>query len=318
MSKHYNEIKRILEELREDYMNEWKNKESSMFISERDILSEIYLRFKKYCQGKDIEVHTEVKPTKEGKRKIFLKGDKQKRNEVDVVILGGEEWFNEAIKHQEAYIKGPIEARFSNVPIEHFEVAIEVKIQSFVYDSYNDIEKLKQISQLNNNCDCFLVLLNARGRKEDHIKIISRAKETGVEIIEYTKNLDYSKNQSINLSKEDTPKPTSASISSIKEIIQKTINVKDNESIVEDSEERFNRQVKSYSKEIFGLSKYRKSLVEDIFSAYSSSKIPITHFSKELCNNARLKNVYIYPLVKGYIVGILKREGNYLIRDRRD
>jgi hypothetical protein len=81
---------------------------------------------------------------------------------------------------------GAIEARFSSVPVKFFHAAIEAKIQSNIRDAKKDIDTLRWLHDLNPDCHCCFVLLNARGRYSDHDRISAYAEEKGVPITEFT------------------------------------------------------------------------------------------------------------------------------------
>lgn len=194
MNNDYEAIKEILSKIRAEYIscfqrNEIDNSEivfnnPRTLITERDIVAEIYCRLKEFCDGKDLRVHTEIKPVFDEKEIKDLK----LLPRIDIVILSGNGWIPEAIKYQNKYDKGDIEARFSAVPVEFFHTAIEVKIQSKYGDAKDDIGKLKKyICEKKLKCNCFLVLLNARGKKKDHDNIKDLASEE-ICVIDYTCN----------------------------------------------------------------------------------------------------------------------------------
>jgi hypothetical protein len=156
-------------------------------ITERDIVAEIYCRLKVFCNSRDLSVHCEIKPASDENVK-----PKQLRplSRIDVGILSdinGRSWISSAIKLQDQYKKGLIEARFSSIPLEFFHTAIEVKIQSYVDDAKEDIDFLKELHDSNKACNCFFVLLNARGQREDHENIKEYAADKGICIFEYTR-----------------------------------------------------------------------------------------------------------------------------------
>ena len=188
MNEHFNEVYHILSDLRADYGNLCPSgvKDPSTPITERDIVSEIYYRLKNFCVEKELYPHTEIKPApSENAKREELK----RLPKIDVVILKNHKnrsWLSSAIKIQDRYKKGMIEARFGSVPVEFFHTAIEVKIQSNVKDAKKDIDTLCGIFERNNSCNCFMVLLNARGLRKDHNQIINYAKEKSIQLIEYT------------------------------------------------------------------------------------------------------------------------------------
>lgn len=161
-------------------------------ITERDIVSELYWRLRVFCEGyKELQLstHTEIMPVSpldEESRHRNL--ERLNGNLVDVVILQDTDrnWLSAATKVQGYHGKRKIEARFKSVPIEFFHTAIEVKIQSNPKDAQSDIDKLLAIRKNNEKCNCFMVLLNARGRRKDHDEIISYAAKQGITLIEHT------------------------------------------------------------------------------------------------------------------------------------
>jgi hypothetical protein len=100
-------------------------------------------------------------------------------------------WLSAATKIQNRYKKGMIQARFSSVPINFFHTAIEVKIQSDVRSAKKDLDTLSGIMEKKKSCNCFMVLLNARGPKKNHEKIIKYAQEKKIYLIEYTFNRQF-------------------------------------------------------------------------------------------------------------------------------
>ncbi len=183
----YSDIRKILENVRDQYRGLCKgdNYDPKLPISKRDLVSEIYCKLRPYCLENRLYIHTEVKPSD-----YELGG---KIPEFDLVILSSFEkssWLDFAVEVQNSCGKGRTEARFSSIPIEFFNTLIEVKIQSRVWDSIRDIDKLVSIRdairKCGRNCNCFHVLLNARGRSGDHQRIIKYADSKGIEIIEHT------------------------------------------------------------------------------------------------------------------------------------
>jgi hypothetical protein len=188
MNSDFEAIKSILSELRSDYivgchLEEFNEKAP---ITERDIVAEIYCRVKNYCRNKELSAHCEIKPAPSD----TVEPDELKRlPKIDVGILSyekGKSWVSAAIKLQNGYNKGLIEARFSSIPINFFHTAIEVKIQSNFSDAKKDIDILRNISDSNEACNCFFVLLNSRGQRTDHDKIQRYADQKGIFMFEYT------------------------------------------------------------------------------------------------------------------------------------
>ena len=155
-------------------------------ITERDIVAEIYRRLKEFYNNKKLSVHCEIKPAPNDNTKPE---ELRRLPRIDVGIItntNGRAWISSAKKLQEQYKKGFIEARFSSIPIDFFHTAIEAKIQSNVKSAMKDIDTLKQINEVNKSCNCFFVLLNARGQKSDHESIKQYANRKGIYIVEYT------------------------------------------------------------------------------------------------------------------------------------
>lgn len=187
MNADFEEIKSILLQIKSDYINGYVNNKN-IHITERDIVSEIYYRLELFCLNKNLASHTEIKPVPSISSEI---SDLKRLPRIDNVILrniGEKTWLSDAINLQDKYKKGLIEARFSSIPIEFFHTAIEVKIQSNIRDAKKDIDKLKVILDTNTDCNCFFILLNARGRISDHDSIIGYAQKQNIFIIEYTSN----------------------------------------------------------------------------------------------------------------------------------
>jgi hypothetical protein len=188
MNDDFRELKEILETLREDYIR-WTSGEAIDPISpvtERSLVAEIYSRMKDYCQSRNLQVQSEMKPAPSENTSL---DDLKNLPRIDVAILAdrnGESWLDSAIKIQDRYAKGKIEARFSSVPIRFWNTAVEVKIQSNVANCKKDIDKLREISGKNELCNCFFVLLNARGQRCDHEQIALYAEQWQITLIEYT------------------------------------------------------------------------------------------------------------------------------------
>lgn len=155
-------------------------------ITERDIVADIRHSLMAFCVSKGYQVHCEIRPAPHGN----IEPDKMKRlPRIDVVILRdirGTSWLAAAKKLQGKYRKGSIEARFSSIPVKFFHTAIEAKIQSNVADARKDIDTLKSIEKMNPSCNCFFLLLNARGRVCDHDNILACGRKKKVAVIEYT------------------------------------------------------------------------------------------------------------------------------------
>lgn len=189
MNSDFENIKSILSELRSDYISgcHLNTFDEKLPITERDIVAEIYCKLKVFCSNSDLSVHCEIKPAPSENAKTE---ELKRLPKIDVGILtaaiNGRTWVSSAIKLQDKYNKGLIEARFSSIPIEFFHTAIEVKIQSKYSDSKKDIDILHKIAALNETCNCFFVLLNARGQRSDHDSIKRYADQKGICVFEYT------------------------------------------------------------------------------------------------------------------------------------
>ena len=181
-------IRDILEKLRSEYANScpFDVDDPEVPITERDIVAEIRERLKAFCRSRGYQVHCEVKPAPDSS----ISRDRMRTlPRIDVVVLSDKNsvsWLAEAKNLQNKYDKGPRQARFSSIPVEFFHTAVEAKIQSNVTDAKKDIDNLKKIHESNPSCNCFFVLLNARGRVGDHEQILEYAQQKGIEIFEYT------------------------------------------------------------------------------------------------------------------------------------
>jgi hypothetical protein len=181
-------IRGILEELKSEYASSCPLdvEDPEAPVTERDIVAEIRDRLKTFCRSRGYQVHCEIKPAPDGSiGPEFMR----KLPRVDVVILancGSSSWLATAKSLQDKYDKGSVEARFSSIPMEFFHTAIEAKIQSNVANAKKDINTLRMILESNPFCNCFFVLLNARGRVQDHDQIQEYARQKGIEVIEYT------------------------------------------------------------------------------------------------------------------------------------
>jgi hypothetical protein len=190
MNTDFEKIKSILLKLRSDYISGTKKNiiNPDTPITERDIVAEIYCRLKQFCQSNKLNVHCEIKPASSEYDEITILKHLPR---IDIGILSNNnerKWISSAIEIQDKYHKGQIEARFSSIPIEFFHSAIEVKIQSNIRDAKEDIDLLKKIQNSNKKCNCYFVLLNARGRRSDHESIQNYACQQGISLIEYTCN----------------------------------------------------------------------------------------------------------------------------------
>jgi hypothetical protein len=187
MNDDFEIIRKILADLKSDYITgcHGTNINPATPITERDIVAEIYARLVGFCKSNKLYVHCEVKPATNDE---MMPEELKALPRIDVVILSDKQekaWLSSAIKLQDRYKKGAIEARFSSVPIEFFHTAIEVKIQSNLRDARKDIDLLKNLLIMNPNCNCFFVLLNVRGQRFEHDAILSYAEKNGICAIEY-------------------------------------------------------------------------------------------------------------------------------------
>ena len=188
MNQHFKEIRRILEGLKSKYASfcgdDVESPEAP--VTERDIVAEIYQRLKAFRPLKGYQVHCEIKPASS---RSCSAEELKSLPRVDVVVLSdkrGASWLAEAKELQDKFSKGEIEARLSSVPVKFFHTAIEVKIQSDVRDAKKDIDKLARILGKNPSCNCFLVLLNARGKRRGHNRIAQHGDSKGICVLEYT------------------------------------------------------------------------------------------------------------------------------------
>lgn len=150
-------------------------------ITESDIVAEIRHRLLDFCTAKGYHVHCEVRP-------VFstdISPDEKRRlKRIDVAVLRdseGQSWFAAAKTFQPGQF-----ARFAFVPVKFFHTAVEVKIPSKLEPAKEDLAKLKSIQDANPSCNCFFVLLNARGKVSNHDRILDYAAEQGITVIEFT------------------------------------------------------------------------------------------------------------------------------------
>ncbi len=188
MNRDYPDIEALLEQLRHEYAEGCGSdlEDSNLPMTERDTVAEIRTRLQTLFQGSDVNVHCEIKPAAS---QDTQPEELKKLPRMDVVLLTdleGASWFGCAKAIQSRYRKGSIEARFGSVPVEFFHTAIEVKIQSNVRDAKKDIDTLASINRSNPRCNCFFVLLNARGRPQDHAAIAAYGRARDIHVVEYT------------------------------------------------------------------------------------------------------------------------------------
>lgn len=155
-------------------------------ITERDIVADIRNSLMAFCISNGYHVHCEIRPaTDESTEPDEMK----KLPRIDVVVLqdkNGVSWLAAAKTLHDKYRKGSIEARFSSIPIKFFHTAIEAKIQSNVAAAKKDIDLLKNIEERNPLCNCYFVVLNARGRIRDHDNILEYGRDNTITVVEYT------------------------------------------------------------------------------------------------------------------------------------
>jgi len=188
MNSDFKAILGILEELKSDYASsctaDLENPEAP--VTERDIVADIYGRLKGFCHSKGFQVHCEIKPaSSSASEPKALK----RLPRIDIVVLSdmdGASWLAEAKDLQNKYAKGEIEARFSSVPLRFLHTAIEVKIQSRVDNAKKDIDTLADIRRMNSFCNCYFVLLNVRGKAQDHDAIAAYGLKRGILVVEHT------------------------------------------------------------------------------------------------------------------------------------
>lgn len=188
MNEDFEVVRGILNELRSQYSSRCAVDvdDPNIQITERDIVADIRHSMIEFCKSKGYHVHCEIRPaTDENSEPDEMK----KLPRIDVVVLRDikdDTWFAVAKKLQNKYQKGSIEARFSSIPIKFFHTAIEAKIQSKVFAAKKDIDTLKNIEEANPSCNCFFVLLNARGQISDHNNILEYGQDKNITVIEYT------------------------------------------------------------------------------------------------------------------------------------
>jgi len=61
---------------------------------------------------------------------------------------------------------------------------------------------------------------------------------------------------------------------------------------------------------------HRQKQLLDILNRYDERKIPFTHFSNEIIKDSAKRNKYVFPIVFAYICGILKIEGDFLLKPK--
>jgi hypothetical protein len=190
MNSDFEEIKSILLQLKLDYEKWNGNSEINAItpITERDIVAEIYCRLKSFCNERNLSTHCEIKPAPSILSDISVLKRLPRIDNVILKDIGEKRWISHAMNFQDKYKKGLIEARFSSIPVEFFHTAIEVKIQSNIEGAKMDIGKLKDIQDINQDCNCIFILLNARGKIFDHDSILEYAKKQNIFVIEYACN----------------------------------------------------------------------------------------------------------------------------------
>lgn len=61
---------------------------------------------------------------------------------------------------------------------------------------------------------------------------------------------------------------------------------------------------------------HRQNQLAEIFKIYSGEKIPFSHFTKEIIEDPAKRNRLAFPAVFAYICGILKIEGDGLVKPK--
>ena len=61
---------------------------------------------------------------------------------------------------------------------------------------------------------------------------------------------------------------------------------------------------------------HRQRQLADIFKLHGGNKIPFKHFTSELVNNPAKRNRLAFPAVFGYLFGILKIDGDGLVKPK--
>jgi len=59
---------------------------------------------------------------------------------------------------------------------------------------------------------------------------------------------------------------------------------------------------------------HRQRQLVDIFNLYGGKKIPFNHFGRELVRNSNKRDRLAFPAVFGYLFGILKIDGDGLVK----
>lgn len=59
---------------------------------------------------------------------------------------------------------------------------------------------------------------------------------------------------------------------------------------------------------------HRQRQLAEILKHYGGRKIPFSHFAREVVDNPGKRNKYAFPVVFAYICGILRIEGDWLIK----
>ena len=62
--------------------------------------------------------------------------------------------------------------------------------------------------------------------------------------------------------------------------------------------------------------KYRQQQLANIFDLYVGEKIPFEHFTDEIVKNPAKRNLLAFPAVFGYLFGILKIDGDGLVKPK--
>jgi len=62
---------------------------------------------------------------------------------------------------------------------------------------------------------------------------------------------------------------------------------------------------------------HRQRQLAELLKKYGGRKIPFSHFTREIVDNPAKRNKYAFPIVFAYICGILRIEGDGLIKPEK-
>jgi hypothetical protein len=188
MNDDYSAVEDLLVQLRSRYASRCSVDvdDPATPITERDIVADIRYSLMAWCIAKGYHVHCEVRPAP---GTSIAPDQTRQLPRIDVAVLrnsDGQSWLAAAKAIQDMYREGRFQARFSSVPVKFFHTAVEAKIQSNVASAKKDLDTLKSIQDANPSCNCFFLLLNARGRVRDHDRILTYGQEKRVAVVEFT------------------------------------------------------------------------------------------------------------------------------------